>query len=269
VFRLALTPRWLGYLALTVVFSIVAAFFGLWQWDRREQAVAIIEKVDLNYDLAPVPVGPFLEKPGGFMEADEWKPVVVSGYYLAEEQILVRTRPRSGQVGFEVLVPLKISEELSIVIARGWVPTGETRDFPDEIPPPPPGEVTVVGRMKPPEPQLPGRGAPEGQLPSIDLLTYQGLTQSTLETRFYLERARETPQAPRIPVSAIKPVPNEGPHLSYTLQWFVFIGLAVGAYLWLLRNEYRTVAGMLPARSQRRSDADEEDALMESDNRIG
>jgi cytochrome oxidase assembly protein ShyY1 len=259
---LALSPRWLGYLALTVVFSIVAGFFGLWQWDRREQAVAAIDKVDANYDREPVPISAFVTGATGFHAEDEWKPVIVTGAYQSEDQVLVRTRPRQGQVGFEILVPLKISPEISVVVNRGWVPTGETRDFPDEIPDPPDGMVTVVGRLKPPEPLLVGRGAPAGQLSSIDLGSYQQLLPHPLETGFYLERVRETPTPARVPVSSIKPVPNEGPHLSYTLQWFVFIALAWGAYLWLLRNEYRTIHGTLPARSLKRSDADEEDALL-------
>jgi cytochrome oxidase assembly protein ShyY1 len=165
-------------------------------------------------------------------------------------------------VGFEILVPLEISPGLSVVVNRGWVPTGEARDFPDEIPPPPSGEVTVVGRLKPAEPTLVGRGAPEGQLSSIDLVTYQQTLTGSIETDFYVERVSETPPASRIPVQSIKPVPNEGPHLSYTLQWFVFAGLAFLAYFWLLRSEYRTLQGIEPASRSKKSDADEEDALI-------
>ena len=58
--RLLLTRRWLGYLALTVVFAVVASMFGLWQWDRRGQAVAAIEKVNANYDRDPVELSSLL-----------------------------------------------------------------------------------------------------------------------------------------------------------------------------------------------------------------
>jgi cytochrome oxidase assembly protein ShyY1 len=259
---LGLTPRWIGYLSLTVVFALVASFFGLWQWDRREQAVAAIAKVDANYDQTPVPIDPYLSGNDGFSPELEWLPVVVSGVYAPEDQVLVRTRPRGGQVGFEILVPLEIAPGQFVVINRGWVPTGETRDFPDEIPPAPEGEVTVVGRLKPPEPTLRGRGAPEGQLPSIDLNSYQQMLVGTIETEFYLQRVSETPPASRIPVQSIKPVPNEGPHLSYTLQWFVFAALAFMAYFWLLRSEYRNLQGIVPAMRKRKSDAEEEDALI-------
>jgi cytochrome oxidase assembly protein ShyY1 len=260
--RLALSPRWLGYLALTVAFSVVAGFFGVWQWDRREQAVAAIDTVEANYDLEAVPIETFLTGATGFEDEDEWKPVIATGAYQSDDQVLVRTRPRHGQVGFEILVPLEISPELSVVVNRGWIPTGETRDFPDEIPAPPSGIITVVGRLKPPEPLLVGRGAPPGQVSSIDLRSYQQLLPYSLETAFYLERVSESPSPSRVPVSSIKPVPDEGPHLSYTLQWFVFIALACGAYAWLLRNEYRTITGTLPAQPSRRTDADEEDALI-------
>jgi cytochrome oxidase assembly protein ShyY1 len=263
VLSLALTPRWIGYLSLTVAFAVVASFFGVWQWDRREQAVAAIAKVDANYDQTPLPLEPFLSTNIGFSSDQEWLPVVVSGVYQPEDQVLVRTRPRGGQVGFEVLVPLQIAPNVSVVVNRGWVPTGETSDFPDEIPPPPPGEVTVVGRLKPAEPQLQGRGAPEGQLSSIDLATYQEQLAGTIETSFYLQRVSETPPANRIPVQSIKPVPNEGPHLSYTLQWFVFAGLAFIAYFWLLRSEHRNLQGLPPTVRRKKTDAQEEDALLE------
>ena len=99
--RLLFTRRWLGYLALTVTFAVIASLFGMWQWDRRGQAVAAIEKVNANYDQAPVALS--TELSAGSLDADarEWVPVSLTGTYLTEEQVLVRTRPRSGEVGFE------------------------------------------------------------------------------------------------------------------------------------------------------------------------
>lgn len=260
--RLALTRRWLGYLALTITFSIVASFFGIWQWDRREQAVSAIAKVDANYDQLPVPVSRFLGNNEGFSVDDEWLPVTFAGTYRSEDQVLVRTRPRAGQVGFEILVPLQLDQGIAVVVNRGWVPTGEARDFPDQIPPPPAGEVTVVGRLKPPEPTLRGRGAPQGQLSSIDIETYQRVVDQPLETSFYVQLVSEDPPAEVSAFPALKPVPNEGPHLSYTLQWFVFVLLAVAAYGWLLRAEYRVLHGITPPRRGKASDAEEEDALL-------
>ena len=263
--RLFLSGRWMGYLALTVVFAVVASLFGLWQWDRREAAVAVIELVEANYDQPPVGLDE-LELTSDGVGDSEWRTVVLSGRYLPQDETLVRTRPRQGQVGFEVLVPFEREDGRVIVVNRGWVPTGETRDAPDVIPPAPEGIVSFVGRIRPPEPALAGRSAPEGQIPSIDLEGLQAQLGRSLETSFYLERVSETPPSPLTPVSALRPVPDEGPHLSYTLQWFLFALMAFVAYGWLLRNDYRVAAGLQTPGSGR-TDADEEDALLESSSR--
>src|SRR5690606_30616378 len=55
------------------------------------------------------------------------------------------------------------------VVNRGWLPTGFSQDSPDSVPKPPEGEIEVIVRLRPGEPNLPGRTAPEGQISSIDL----------------------------------------------------------------------------------------------------
>lgn len=259
--RLLFTPRWLGYLALTVVFAIVASLFGMWQWDRRSQAVAAIEILDSHWDQAPEPLEEVVGQ--GFSASQEWIPVVVSGRYVPEDQVLVRTRPRGGQVGFEVLVPLQTASGAYVVVNRGWIPTGEARDFPDLVPDAPTTVVTIVARLKPTEPTLPGRGAPEGQLPSIDLGALQALVPYTVPTDFYVLLASETPGTSPAPLVATRPLLDEGPHLSYTFQWYIFGLLAFIGLVVLLRQEVQRVAGIEPKKRLKPSDADEEDALLE------
>ena len=70
--RLLFTRRWLGYLALTVVFAVVASLFGLWQWDRRGQAVAAMDLVANNFDRAPVELEPLLMAEGILGGEYEW-----------------------------------------------------------------------------------------------------------------------------------------------------------------------------------------------------
>lgn len=258
--RLLLTKRWLGYLALTVVFAIVSSFFGLWQWDRRGQAVAAINVLEANWDQEPERL---VSVDGLSPARDQWTPVVIAGEYVPEDQILVRTRPRGGQVGFEVLVPLISDSGMTVVVNRGWIPTGDSTDFPDLVPEAPRGEVSVVARIKPGEPTLRGRGAPEGQLPSIDLAAMERIVGYSLETEFFLLLDRETPPSSIAPLPILRPVLDEGPHLSYTLQWFVFALLALIAFVALLRQEARHEAGIAPKEKKARTDADEEDALLD------
>jgi len=258
--RLLFTKRWMGYLALTVVFAIVSSFFGLWQWDRRGQAVAAINVLEANWDRDPQEL---MSVEGLSPTSDQWTPVLVRGEYAPEDQMLVRTRPRGGQVGFEVLVPLRSGTGSTVVVNRGWIPTGESSDFPDVVPEVPTGEVSVVARIKPGEPTLRGRGAPEGQLPSIDLGAMEKAVGYDLETEFFLLLDSETPQSAVAPLPSLRPVLDEGPHLSYTLQWFVFALLALIAFVALLRQEARQEAGITPKEKTKKTDADEEDALLD------
>lgn len=264
MFALLLTPRWLSYLALTVVFAIVASVFGLWQWDRRTQAVAAITVLDTNWASEPINLEEWSGLEGTFPRAEEWKPVLVEGEYLASDQILARTRPRTGQVGFEVLVPFQTLTGPIVLVNRGWVPTGETQDFPDFLPTPPSGVVNVVGRLKPSEPLLLRRGAPPGQVPSIYLDGIAELYAYPLETEFFVLVASESPAPSQAPLPALKPQLDEGPHLSYTLQWFVFAALAFIGFFWLLRQEYRASQGIDTRDRPGRSDNEEEDSLLEA-----
>jgi len=252
----------MGYLALTVVFSVVATFFGLWQWDRREQAVAAMELVEANWDATPLTLAEFRARQPQAGEAQQWTPIVLEGRYLSDDQLLVRTRPRAGVVGFEVLVPFEADAE-TVLLSRGWVSTGESTDFPDLIPPPPPGEVTVMGRVKMWEPTLRGRGAPDGQVATINIEDVQAQVSSSLADDFYLVVDRETPRPAVTPLGAQRPVLDEGPHLSYTFQWFLFALMAFLGYGWLFRQEWRAKKGLPAPRDKKITDAEEEDALVE------
>jgi cytochrome oxidase assembly protein ShyY1 len=84
-----------------------------------------------------------------------------------------------------------------------------------------------------------------------------------LETEFFLLLDSETPQSAVAPLPSLRPVLDEGPHLSYTLQWFVFALLALIAFVALLRQEARQEAGIAPIEKTKKTDADEEDALLD------
>ncbi|GMA92606.1 SURF1 family protein [Homoserinibacter gongjuensis] len=158
--------RWGAYLALTLVFAVACGLLSWWQWARRGEAVDEIQRIEQNYDAAPRAVDEVLDGFSAWDDDDEWTPVALHGEYLADQQVLVRNRVRGGQPGFEQLVPLRLDDGSVFVVDRGWLPLGDGPNAtPDAVPQPPEGEVTVVARLRQAEPALPGRSAPEGQLP--------------------------------------------------------------------------------------------------------
>jgi cytochrome oxidase assembly protein ShyY1 len=150
------------------------------------------------------------------------------------------------------------------------VPVGSSIEAPDAVPAPPVGDVTIVARLKPGEPELPGRSAPEGQLATIHLPSVAALTGEQTYTAAYGLLASEEPApADARPAPALKPRADEGPHLSYALQWIAFGVLAFVALFWAFRRERRIAA--LPeseraaarAPKRRSDDADYEDAVLD------
>jgi len=242
MYRFLFSSKWLGYLLLAAIFATACVFLGRWQMDRRAETLAEINRVVSNYSATPIP---FAAAKDQFVKLDadrEWTQVVLHGRYDESGQRIVRNRPLNGQPGYEVVVPLKLDSGETVVIDRGWLPIGnKTPGSPDSVPAPPPGDVTVVARLKHAEPEL-NRGAPDGQLASIDLAAYSSQLGYPLLTGAYGQLASETPPAADMPVGFPKPSTEEGTHLSYSLQWFAFGVLMFVGFGYAARQQARNAA---------------------------
>ena len=239
--KFAFTRRWAGYLALTILFAAVCSGLGLWQLARRADALAEMDKVETNYAADPVPLAEALPDLDTFSESQKWLPVVMTGTYLTDEELIVRNRPLQINPGFEVLTPLLLADGSVFIVNRGWLPTGQTADAPASVPSAPSGVVSVVARLKAGEPLLAGRSATGNQIATInldDVATRLGLPTFTAA---YGLMATEDPAPDERPVAVTRPVKDEGPHLSYAFQWFVFALMGFVGLGWAIRQEYRTV----------------------------
>lgn len=261
--RLLVTRRWLGYLALVLVFAVVCCCLGIWQWNRREEALAAIDRLESNYDRTPVALADALEDTDDYALDQQWTPVEVTGTYLVDEQLLLRGRVRDTSVGFDVVVPFLTTDGTILYVDRGWLPPGDAPDEPESDPATPTGEVTIVARLRGDEGAIAGRGAPEGQIASVDLTELASDHDEPVHTGAYGLLATEDGEEPSDVALAQRPVLDEGPHLSYCLQWFVFALLGFVALLWALRKEHRGDEEPRPKRSKVRTDAEIEDEILD------
>jgi cytochrome oxidase assembly protein ShyY1 len=262
--------RWTVYVLIAIAFAIGCAFLSNWQFERNESRAEQIELVEKNYDAQPVPLGDLIGADDTLDPGDQWYPVILRGEYVADEQLLVRNRPHGGTAAFEVLVPFRDVDGRVFIVDRGWVPPGEG-DAPDAVPSPPTGTVEVIVRLRPGE-AVPasGRGAPEGQVPTINLPTIAGLVNGDVITAAYGQLVSEDPAV--APLGGFtSPTDDPGPHLSYAIQWilfaimgFVFIGYIIRTEVVMRREEREGVPS--PARRTRRrdKDADAEDELLDA-----
>jgi cytochrome oxidase assembly protein ShyY1 len=274
--RFAIAPRWFGYLAMAIIFAIACSLLSQWQFARRDEARAEIAHIENNYHRDPVPIASVLPELDSFSPRLKWTPVTMTGTYLRDEQLLVRNRPYNGSPGFEVLTPLLLDDGSLFIVDRGWVPSGNTQDTPDAVPEAPSGRVTVVARLKAGEPELAGRTAPKGQIPTVELDDIAASLGRPVYTGAYGLLDSEAPAPAERPVAAAEPALDEGPHLSYAVQWIVFALFGFFGLGYALRQEYRIrreeregpdAAPREPRKPRRPTDADIEDELLDAANR--
>ncbi|MEC5180674.1 SURF1 family cytochrome oxidase biogenesis protein [Arthrobacter sp. CG_A4] len=242
MYRFLFSSKWLGYLLLAAIFAAACVGLGRWQMDRRAETLAEINRVTSNYSATPVPFAEVADQFSSLEAHREWTQVELKGSYEPSGQRIVRNRPLNGQPGYEVVVPLRLETGETVVINRGWLPIGNRNPGrPDSVPAPPEGTVTVIARLKPAEPEL-QRGAPDGQLASIDLPAYSAQLGYPLLTGAYGRLAEETPAVAEMPFPFPKPTTVEGTHLSYSLQWFAFGVLMFIGFGYAARQQARNAA---------------------------
>ncbi|GAA0838974.1 SURF1 family protein [Streptosporangium amethystogenes subsp. fukuiense] len=243
VYRFLLTPRWLAL--HVVVLLVIPAFvlLGQWQFGRFTERSTSSDQITRNLAATPVAVEE-LTSPGGTVSVqDKYRPVTVRGRYDADAQLLVRRRVQNKVVGFYVLTPLISPKGTGVLVNRGWVKAGATADALPEVPAPSSGEVTVTGRLRPTETEETSgirdrAGLPTGQVLLINTEAIGGRLPYRL-LGGYVELTEQSPAAAAAP----DPVPapdvggGGGLNLAYGVQWWLFIGVAIGGWVLLIRRE--------------------------------
>ncbi|MHC6176599.1 SURF1 family protein [Glutamicibacter endophyticus] len=239
MYRFLASTRWVGWLLLVVIFAAACVGLGKWQMDRRTEVLAEIAKVNTNYFAEPLTGDAVYGKFESLPEDDTWLTVQLTGRYLSEDTVLVRNRVKAGRPGYEVLVPFRTTEGKTVVIDRGYLPIGNQRaGEPDDIPAPPSGTVTVKAHLKPGEAKL-QRGAPAGQIASIHLPDLAAALNYPIAQGAYGISYEESPAPASAPQPLDRPDTDEGPHLSYSYQWFMFGALAFVGFWYAARQQKR------------------------------
>jgi len=233
--------RWAGYLALVVAFAIASSALGVWQLNRRAEALAEVARIDANYDAEAVPVTEALPDPAAFDIDQRWLVVALEGEYLADEEVVVRNRPFAGSSGFEVITPFRLDDGTVFMVDRGWIAQASD-GRPSEYAAPPAGQVEVDARLKAGEGRIAGRTSTGDEFATIDLPELAERVGEPSYTGAYGVLVQSGADASEPPLAAARPVRDEGPHLSYALQWFVFALMAFIGLGWAANQERKALA---------------------------
>jgi surfeit locus 1 family protein len=219
-----MSPRARVLLVLSfVIVSIVCARLGVWQVHRlRERRAA-------NKELRAALTQPPVELVSGIRLTTDLvnRRVRAVGHYDHVHDVVLRGRAYQGVPGVEIVSPLVLSGGRSAVLVnRGFVPAPDaTTADPDTLGEP--GEVVVEGIALPMET---GNGMP---LEHAGRTTWARLDAGALRRllsysigEIYL---REFPDSTKrsFPRRLDPPPLDDGPHLSYSIQWFAFSLIAL------------------------------------------
>ena len=152
------------------------------------------------------------------------------------------SRSLDGAPGAWVLTPLVTGDGTAVVVNRGWIQASG----PPVLPPgaeAPAGEVVVRGLRVGSERR--GRFGPVDQ-PGVRLDTLARADIGRLEQQvdedlhpLYLQWQQQVPPAVGPPFPLPYPELDEGPHLGYAGQWFLFTAVALVGYPLLVRRSAR------------------------------
>ena len=198
----------LGVAAILV--ATVCVFLGRWQLDRLAQRRARNAVLAARLALPPLPVGRDI-----LADSARQRRVVAQGVYDFSAERTWPGRSFQGTPGVALVTPLRLADGSAVLVDRGWAPSPDAFHV-DHTLYREPDTATVTGiALIPPR----GRGdvAVTGFLPFV----------------IQLESADPARGLPRRWPS---PTFDDGPHLSYAIQWFSFAVIALVGTAVLIRK---------------------------------
>lgn len=233
-YRFLFSPKWIGFHLLIVVLVVTMINLGFWQLRRLDHRRHFNAEVRANANQPVTTIDEMdLSRPD--LSAVEWRRVRVSGTYLADRQFLVVNRSQNGDTGRNVVDVLQLGDGSLLLVNRGFVP------IEDQVPALPSGSITIVGRLRVSEHRGIGQPSDEnaGDLTEIHRIDVPLLSKHVGGTvlPMYVEQLEAVP-----PDSAsLQPITppdtsDEGPHLSYAIQWFVFSACAIVGWVLAVRR---------------------------------
>ena len=198
----------LGVIAVLV--ATVCVFLGRWQLDRLAQRRARNAALAARLALPPLPAGRNVSA-----DSARQRRVVALGVYDFAAERTWPGRSFQGTPGVALVTPLRLSDGSAVLVDRGWAPSPDAFHV-DHTLYREPDTATVTGiALVPPR----GRG-------DVDVTGF-------LPFVIQLESADPARGLPR---RWPPPTFDNGPHLSYAIQWFSFALIALVGTAVLIRK---------------------------------
>jgi len=227
------------FFGLAVVAALVCGRLGLWQVSRLKERRALNAVAVAARALPPVLLDDPVQAAAASGTGLHNRRVRVTGRYDHAAEVVLRGQSEGGVPGVRLVTPLKpLRGDTVILVQRGYVTSADARTI-DPGPLAEPGVQVVEGVAF----MLPdsARGEPSEE---DGRLTWRRVDLGALRERLPYPVAGflvlQTPDSslPPLPRRDRAPSLDDGPHLSYAVQWFSFslTALVVGSLIGLKRR---------------------------------
>lgn len=224
---------------MAVVVAGLALFVGFlalggWQVQRLAWKTNLIAQVDARVQAAAVPAPGPIQWAGVTRDKDQYRRVTVRGRFLHDKETLVQAVTDAGG-GFWVMTPLFDDRGFTVLINRGFVPSGR-RDPAVRADGQVEGPQTVTGLLRITEPKggfLRANDPGGDRWRSRDVAAIAARRELTSVAPYFID-ADASPNPGGWPRGGLTVIRFANSHLVYALTWFGMALLTlVGLWLFL------------------------------------
>jgi len=250
VYRFLFTRRWIVASVVVLVAVVAMVTLGLWQLRRHDEVTSSNDRVRSRLTL-PVALVDEVLTSGVDPDDAVYRRVEATGRFDTSQEVMLDNRSNQGRAGKHLLTPLVTQDGRALIVDRGWIPLDLSSEQATGVRPLS-GTVRVVGVLFSSErkgafgPTIPTQGRVTA-VPRVDVAR---LAQQLPYPAFplYLRIVSQSPPQPgELPIPPGLPVLDDGPHLSYAVQWFLFATVALAVFGALARREARWKATRAPS----------------------
>jgi surfeit locus 1 family protein len=225
--RRAIGRRDVLFLLASACMAVLFIRLGLWQLHRLQERRVRNALVIARLSQPAIPLA-ILPRDTGLAR---YRTVRVAGDFDFDHEIVFVNRIREGAPGVQILTPVRVQGmDTGVLVDRGWVyaPDAETVDRAAWREP---AGVDALGYVQ--ELPTPGRGNPSlpahpDQFRWLDPAAISKVTGYPVAPFYVVLTGDTAVHAPHVPTRVPPPPLDEGPHLSYAIQWFAFALIAIG-----------------------------------------
>jgi surfeit locus 1 family protein len=218
--------RWnVAFLVASVAMAVLFVRLGVWQLHRLGERRAKNATVLARLAIPPVPLS---DLPRDTALA-KYRRVRVAGTYDFAHEVVLTGRTREGSPGVHVVTPMRqAGSDSEVLVDRGWVYSPDASHV-DQLQWREPLRVDTTGYVetfahRAGAPSLPGRTF---RLRWLEPDTV-ALAAGHPIARFFVVLDGDTSASSfHVPARVPPPPLDEGPHMSYAIQWFSFAVIAV------------------------------------------